>query len=114
VFNAAGFHQLEPMAPPPRETRVGLDKFCPGTDSSLTEAGLPKFYVASNELHNKHLRPSLWSAVKIRDKTLLMWVRQEILARHTNQGKGSSNASVCAALITIVLFMANEFCQSLS
>jgi hypothetical protein len=29
-----------------------------------------------------------------------MWVRQEILARHTNQGKGSSNASACAALIT--------------
>jgi hypothetical protein len=48
------------------------------------------------------------------NKALLMWVRQEILARHTNQGKGSSNASVCAALITVVLFMANEFCQSLS
>jgi hypothetical protein len=110
----AGFHQLEPMAPPPRETRVGLDTFCPGTDSSLTEAGLSKFYVPANELYNKNLRPSLWSAVKIRDKTRLMWVRQEILARHTNQGKCSSNASVCAALITIVLFMANELCQSLT
>jgi hypothetical protein len=39
------------------------------------------------------------------DKTLLMWVRQEILARHTNQGKGSYNASACAALITTVLFL---------
>jgi hypothetical protein len=50
----------------PRETRVGLDTFCPGTGSSLTEAGLPKFYVAANELYNKHLRPPVWSAVKIR------------------------------------------------
>jgi hypothetical protein len=48
------------------------------------------------------------------DKALLMWVRQKNMARHTNQGKGSSNASACAALITVVLFMANEFCHSLS
>jgi hypothetical protein len=38
VFGAASFH-LQPMAPHPRETRVGLDTFCPGTGSSLTEAG---------------------------------------------------------------------------
>jgi hypothetical protein len=81
---------------------------------SQRQAGLPKIYVAANELYNKHLRPPMWPAVKIRNKTLLMWVRQEILARHTNQGKGSSNASLCAELITAVLFMANEFCQSLS
>ena len=47
----AGFHQLEPMAPPPRETRVGLDTFCPGTDSSLTEVGLSKFYVPGRFIH---------------------------------------------------------------
>jgi hypothetical protein len=42
------------------------------------------------------------------DKTLLMWVRQEILARHANQGKGSSNASACAALIAIIAASRNE------
>jgi hypothetical protein len=42
VFDAAGFHQLEPMTPPPRETRVGLDTFFPDTGSSAVSSG-PRF-----------------------------------------------------------------------
>jgi hypothetical protein len=52
---------------------------------SQSEAGLPKYYVAANGLwHNKHFRPAI-AVVGGQDKTLLMWVRQEILARHTNR-----------------------------
>jgi hypothetical protein len=72
---------------------------------------LPKFHVAALNRQQAFTNTAVVSAVKMR---LLMWARQEILARHTNQGKGSSNASLCAALIAVVLFMSNEFCQSVS
>jgi hypothetical protein len=53
--------------------------------------GLPKFYVATKELYNKHLLTAIAVAVVGgQDKALLMWVRRKNLARHTNQqGRGN-------------------------
>jgi hypothetical protein len=95
------------MAPPPRETRVGLDTFC----LTLTR---PRSHRANiqhipSEILCCGFKPKPKTSTYDRrcglggqDKTLpeLMWARQEILARHTNQGQGNSNASACAARST--------------
>jgi hypothetical protein len=106
-----------PMTPPRREAIVGLGTFCPGTAALILRAhranmSLPKFCVAALNRKQVLTAIAVASAFKIRHGG-----KKSILARHTLTKETAvllTQAQLCTAPTTAVLFMTNEFCQSLS